>query len=259
MFSRKAAEGPKGGMGRLLVKASPVFGRRRLLKKTRTILFLPTSFLTFGKSIVVVRGEDEEGVSAKIDLSSGEVQGFKSKVSQTQGRRRTKKTHFSIWSSNTGKSGWTSLFDTGYAWLDWAPGSISVHVLSRISTVLVDEQTEKCLLGFALAFDRLVRASKFVFIANSPDIFSARCRRPLLFIDQIRDQLIQSMRSSDPRGRIVFVHRFNSDFHSVFTFQIAGCDFKHGPILVFPQIQPFGSVDFFISWQRCVHDMSLVL
>ena len=31
------------------------------------------------------------------------------KVSQTQGRRRTKMTHFCTWGSNTGKSGWTKM------------------------------------------------------------------------------------------------------------------------------------------------------
>ena len=49
------------------------------------------------------------------------------------------------------------------------------------------------------------------------------------------------MRNSDPRVRIVFVYRFNSNFHSIFTLQVAGCDSQHGPNLVFPRIQPFGS------------------
>ena len=49
----------------------------------------------------------------------------------------------------------------------------------------------------------------------------------ILFVAQVRDQLIQSMRNSDPRVRIVFVYRFNSDF-----------------LLVFPRIQPFGSDEF---------------
>ena len=31
------------------------------------------------------------------------------KMSQTQGRRRTKMTHFGIWGSNTGKSVWTNM------------------------------------------------------------------------------------------------------------------------------------------------------
>ena len=47
----------------------------------------------------------------------------------------------------------------------------------------------------------------------------------VLFVAQVRDQLFQSMRNYDPRVRIVFVYRFNSDFHSIFTLQVAGCDF----------------------------------
>ena len=42
------------------------------------------------------------------------------------------------------------------------------------------------------------------------------------------------MRNSDTRVRIVFVHRFNSNFHSIFTLQVAGCDFKHGSIFGVP-------------------------
>ena len=38
--TERAAETPKVGISRVLVKASPAFGRRRLVK-TRTILFLP--------------------------------------------------------------------------------------------------------------------------------------------------------------------------------------------------------------------------
>ena len=47
----------------------------------------------------------------------------------------------------------------------------------------------------------------------------------VLLVAQVRDQLIQSMRNSDLRVRIVFVDRFNSDFHSMFTLQVTGCDF----------------------------------
>ena len=60
-----------------------------------------------------------------------------------------------------------SLFATGYAWLDWALGSISVYNLTRIGTVLVNEQAEVGLLGFALAFDRLAKANTFVFNASA--------------------------------------------------------------------------------------------
>ena len=51
----------------------------------------------------------------------------------------------------------------------------------------------------------------------------------LLVVAQVRDQLIQAMRNSDPRVRIVFVYRFHSDSHSIFTLQVAGCDLQYGP------------------------------
>ena len=50
----------------------------------------------------------------------------------------------------------------------------------------------------------------------------------VLFVDQVCDQLVQSMRNSDPRVRIVFVHRFSSNFHSIFALQETGCDFQRG-------------------------------
>ena len=46
-------------------------------------------------------------------------------------------------------------------------GSLSVQDLSLIGTVLVDELAGVRLRGFALAFDRLAKASTFVFNANS--------------------------------------------------------------------------------------------
>ena len=58
-------------ISRVLVKASPAFGRRRLLKKHGLYCFSPASFLTFGKLIVVV--------GAKFDLFSAEGRGFESK------------------------------------------------------------------------------------------------------------------------------------------------------------------------------------
>ena len=54
----------------------------------------------------------------------------------------------------------------------------------------------------------------------------ARCRRTL--VDQVCDQFVQAMRNSDPRVRIFFVYRFNSDFHSIFTLKVTGCDFQYG-------------------------------
>ena len=71
----------------------------------------------------------------------------------------------------------------------------------------------------------------------------------VLFVDQVRDQLIQSMRNSDPRVRIVFVYRFSSNFHSIFTLQVAGCDFSHGPNFGVPSNPTFRVSWFFISWQ----------
>ena len=49
------------------------------------------------------------------------------------------------------------------------------------------------------------------------------------------------MINSDSRVRIVFVYRFNSNFHSIFTLVVTS---NTGPILVSPRIQPFGSDDF---------------
>ena len=63
-------------------------------------------------------------------------------------------------------------FDTGLAIFDWVPGSMSVHILSQIGTVLVDEQEEVRLRGFALAFDLFAIASTFVFNANSSNFIS---------------------------------------------------------------------------------------
>ena len=57
------------------------------------------------------------------------------------------------------------------------------------------------LLGLALAFDRLAKANTFVFNAN---MFRLRFKGLLhvvvvLLVDQVCDQLVQSMRDSDPR------------------------------------------------------------
>ena len=71
----------------------------------------------------------------------------------------------------------------------------------------------------------------------------------VLFVDQVCDQLVQSMRNSDPRVRIVFVYRFNSNFHSIFTLQITGCDFQHGSNIGVPSNPNFRVSWFFISWQ----------
>ena len=76
--------------------------------------------------------------------------------------------------------------------------------------VLVDELAEVRLRGFALAFDRLAKASTFFFNAKSLNCIS---RGFLLFVVLV----FVTMRNSDPRVRIVFVYRLNSYFHSIFT------------------------------------------
>ena len=50
---------------------------------------------------------------------------------------------------------------------EYSSGSISVQDLSMTGLVLVDEQARVRLRGFALAFDRLAKASTFVFNAKS--------------------------------------------------------------------------------------------
>ena len=66
----------------------------------------------------------------------------------------------------------------------------------------------------------------------------------VLLVAQVRDQLIQAMINSDPRVRMDLGERLNSNFHSIFTLKVAGCDFQYGSNLVFPRIQPFGSDEF---------------
>ena len=96
----------------------------------------------------------------------------------------------------------------------------------------MDELAETRLCGLALAFDRLAKG-KYIRFQNT--IFELHLRSFLLavvvlrVVAQVRDQFIQSMRISEPRVRIVFVYRLNSNFHSIFTLEIAGCDFQYGP------------------------------
>ena len=127
--------------------------------------------------------------------------------------------------------------------------------------VLEDEQVVEGLLGFALAFDRLAKASTFVFNAN---FFRLHLRGFLLvvvvfFVDQVCDQLVQSMRNSDPRVRIVFVHRFNSDFHSIFTLKVTGCDFQYGSNFGVPVESNLSGQLIFHLLAKCTHDIALVL
>ena len=101
------------------------------------------------------------------------------------------------------------------------------------------------------------RSSRFCFglwSACKSKHFRIRCGGFLLIVvvllvDQICDQLVQSMRNSDPRVRIVFVYRFNSNFHSIFTLQITGCDFQHGSNFGVPLNPTFRLSWIFVSWQ----------
>ena len=87
----------------------------------------------------------------------------------------------------------------------------SIHVLSRTSTVLEDEQVVEGLDGFCFSLGSACKRK----------YFRLRFRGFLLvvvalFADQLCDHFVQTIRNSDPRVRIVFVHRINSDFHCVF-------------------------------------------
>ena len=101
--------------------------------------------------------------------------------------------------------------------------------------------------GLALAFDRLAKAHAFNFKAYSSNctFWGLLLVVVVLFVAQVCDQLVQSMRNSDPRVRFVFVHRFNSNFP--LHLYLAGGWFwllTRVQIWVFPRIQPFGSDDF---------------
>ena len=103
-------------------------------------------------------------------------------------------------------------------------GSISIHLLSTIGLILEDEQVVEGLLVFCFSF-WTARKSKYIGFQRKISELHLRGLLfvvLLLFVDQIRDQPIQSMRNSDPRARIVFVQRFNSYLHSTFTLQVTG-------------------------------------
>ena len=79
----------------MFLKASP--GLRPAVpsqKNTDDIVFAPHRSRHLGRSIVVVCGGEEEGVGAKIDFFRGRGGDLNLKMSPTQGRRRTKMTHF---------------------------------------------------------------------------------------------------------------------------------------------------------------------
>ena len=70
----------------------------------------------------------------------------------------------------------------------------------------------------------------------------------VFLVAQVRDQLIQAMRISDHRVRVVLVNRFNSTFHSIFTLQVTGCNFQYGSYFGVPSNPTFRVRLFFISW-----------
>ena len=74
-------------------------------------------------------------------------------------------------------------------------------------------------LGWASSW----RFSRFCFGLRSAckrKYFRLRWRGLLLVVDQVCDQFVEAMRNSDPRVRIVFIHRFDSNFHSMFTLHV---------------------------------------
>ena len=83
----------------------------------------------------------------------------------------------------------------------------------------MDELADIRLCGFALAFDRLAKANTFGLNAQSSNCISEPFLLVVvvLLVVQVRDQLIQAMRNSDPRVRMVLVFQLNSIFHSIFT------------------------------------------
>ena len=62
----------------------------------------------------------------------------------------------------------------------------------------------------------------------------------VLLVAQVRDQLTQAMRNSDPRVRIVLVHRVKA----------TGCNFQYGSNLGAPSNPTFWFRKTFVSWQN---------
>ena len=112
---------------------------------------------------------------------------------------------------------------------------------------------EYVFFGLALAFDHLEKSK---YIRFQRKIFELHLGGFLLVvvvvhvITQVYNQLVQAMRNSDPRVRIVSVYRFNSNFHSICTLWVAGCDFQYGPNFGVPSNPTCRVRWFFISWQR---------
>ena len=155
-----------------------------------------------------------------------------------------------------------SRFRSPYAWSNWAPGSISIHVLSRIGTVLEDEQVMEGLLGFALAFYRLANATTSVFNAiTSVFVSEVSCSLSSysLSIKSVTNLFDPWEILTHEWELIVFVHRFKSNFHTIFTLQVAGCDFQNGPNFWCSLESNLSGQLIFHLLVKYTHDMSLAL
>ena len=67
------------------------------------------------------------------------------------------------------------------------------------------------------------------------------------------------MRSSDPRVRIVFVHRHRSNLNSIFTLQATGCNFRYGPNFGVPFWSNLSVQIFLHLLAKCTRDRPLHL
>ena len=67
------------------------------------------------------------------------------------------------------------------------------------------------------------------------------------------------MRNSDPRVRIVVVHSFNSNFHTIFALQVTGCDFQRGANFWCSLESNLSGQLIFHLLVKYTHDMSLAL
>ena len=66
----------------------------------------------------------------------------------------------------------------------------------------------------------------------------------VLLVAQVHvTNLFKPWENSHPRMRSVFVYRFNSNFHSIFSLQVTGCDFWHGL-----NFGVFSNPTFRVSW-----------
>ena len=122
-----------------------------------------------------------------------------------------------------------SSFPNGYSLCEWAGRSTSLWFCFSLWST---------------------RKSKYIRLQRN--IFELHLRGFLLvvvvlLVDQVRDQLIQAMRNSDPRVIMVLGYRLISNFHSIFTLKAVGCDFQHGSNLSVHSNPTFWVRLFFIS------------